>query len=77
MKKEKVSLIFFRYTGKPIHAKKEIPFEMSMLARLQLDVICFKYNRCKLEEAINESLQKKDKESFRRISEQYKEYIWK
>lgn len=76
MKKEKISLLFLRYDGKPIQAKREIPYEIRLQARLSLDVICFKYNRLKLEEGINQALKNKDKDRFNALSEKYKEYIW-
>jgi hypothetical protein len=77
MKKEKVHLIYFRYTGKPIRAKREIAYAIRLEARMSLDVICFKYNRDMLEQAINQSLQDKDEKKFRELSKQYQEFIWK
>lgn len=76
MKKEKVSLHFFRYSGKPVQAKKEIPYEIRLQARLNLDVICFEYNRAKLEEAINSALETNDIKAFEELSAQYKQYLW-
>lgn len=77
MKKEKASRLLYRYTGKPLRAKREIPYAIRLQARLTLDVICFKYNRKKLEEAINQALIENDEVKFRELSEQYKQYIWK
>lgn len=77
MKKGILPLRFLRYTGKPIRAKKDVPFEIRLQARLNLDVICFKYNRFKLEEAINSALKENNKEAFRELSEQYRQFIWK
>ena len=76
MKKEKVYLQFFRYSGKPVQAKKEIPYEIRLQARLNLDAICFNYNRVKLEEAINKALETDDIKAFKNLSEEYKQYIW-
>lgn len=76
MKKEKASRRFFRYTGKPIRARRETPFAMRLQARLTLDVICFRYNREKLEEAINQALISNDVVRFRELSERYKQFIW-
>lgn len=77
MKKEKVVLLFFRYEGKPIQAKREIPYEIQLQAQMILDEICFKYNRNKLEEELNYALDERDKTAFMQYSEAYKEFIWK
>lgn len=77
MKREKVSLRLLRYTGKPVQGKREIPFEMRLLARLQLDTICFRYNQKKLEEAINQALLEKNEKDFKDLSERYRQFIWK
>lgn len=76
MKKEKVSLRFLRYDGKPVQAKRELPYGIYLQARLHLDVICFKYNRSVLEKSINKALEENDKEAFQELSERYKQFIW-
>lgn len=76
MKKEKVSMLFFRYDGKPIQAKREIPYEIRLQARLSLDTICFEYNRSILEEEINKALETRDKKKFYHLSEIYKQFVW-
>ncbi|WP_405103339.1 IDEAL domain-containing protein [Oceanobacillus sp. FSL H7-0719] len=77
MKKEKVVLLFFRYEGKPIQAKREIPYEIRLQAQMMLDEICFQYNRKKLEEELNGALDERNKTAFIQHSEAYKEFIWK
>lgn len=76
MKKEKVVMIFFRYDGKPVQAKREVSFELRLQARLILDEICFQYNRFRLEESLNKALENRDKSAFVEHSEALKEFIW-
>lgn len=76
MKKEKVVYRFFRYEGKPIKAKQEIAYEIKMYSRFLLDELCFNWNKKRLEEEINSSIDKKDKESFMKLSEKFKQFVW-
>lgn len=76
MKKEKVVLMFFRYDGKPVQAKREVPFEMRLQARMILDEMCFQYNRARLEENLNKALEERNKSVFVEYSEALKEFIW-
>ena len=77
MKKEKAVLIFFRYYGKPIRAKREIPYEMTLTARLLLDEICFRYNKSRIEADLNKAIDEQDEAEFKKHSDAYKEFIWK
>lgn len=76
MKKEKVVMMFFRYDGKPVQAKREVSFELRLEARMILDEICFLYNKCRLEESLNKALENRDKYAFIEHSEALKEFIW-
>lgn len=76
MKKEKVIYKFFRYDGKVLLAKKEIPFEMKLTARLILDQLCYTWNKKQLQKQLNEALDNGEKEEFNKLSESYKSFIW-
>ncbi|WP_404451641.1 IDEAL domain-containing protein [Virgibacillus necropolis] len=76
MKKQKIFYRYYRYDGKPLEAKREISFEFTLASRLLLDELCFQWNKEKLEDAINSSLDKGEKEKFLRLSEAYKHFIW-
>lgn len=76
MKKQKQILKYYRYKGKVIPARREVAFELQLASRLELDELCFDYNKEKLETAINHALATGDRESFMKLSEAYKEFIW-
>jgi uncharacterized protein YpiB (UPF0302 family) len=76
MKKQKQILKYYRYKGKAIQAKREIAYELQLASRLELDELCFAYNKEKLEAAINYALETDDREAFMKLSEAYKEFIW-
>lgn len=76
MKKEKVSYRFYPYEGKVLSAKREISFEIQLTSRLILDELCFNWNKKMLEEKINKSIQKGNKDEFKSVREEYLQYIW-
>lgn len=76
MKKQKVCYHFSRYDGKALDAKREISYEFNLVSRMLLDELCFQWNKQKLEEALNDAIDKRDKEKFLQLSEAYKQYIW-
>ncbi|WP_249870194.1 IDEAL domain-containing protein [Oceanobacillus saliphilus] len=76
MKKEKIVYRFYRYQGKSINAKREIPYELRLFARLILDELCFTWNKIRLEEDLNSSLEKGNKEAFMKLSEAYRHFVW-
>lgn len=76
MDTEKVVRRFFRYEGKPIRAKREIPYEMGLQARLLLDEVCFLYNKDSLENDLNKALIEGNKADFMKLSEAYKQFLW-
>lgn len=76
MKKQKVCYHFSRYDGKPLEGKREISYEFNLVSRLLLDELCFQWNKQKLEEALNDAIDNKEKEKFLQLSETYKQFIW-
>lgn len=76
MKKQKLFYRYYRYDGKKIQAKREILYEFRLVSRLMLDELCFQWNKEKLEEAINTSIDRGEKEKFQQLSEAYKHFIW-
>ncbi|WP_430787869.1 IDEAL domain-containing protein [Virgibacillus flavescens] len=76
MKKQKTFYRYYRYDGKPIAAKREISYEFKLVSRLLMDELCFKWNKDKLEDAINRSIDQGDKEKFLELSKAYKHFIW-
>ncbi|MGJ9459302.1 IDEAL domain-containing protein [Oceanobacillus sp. CF4.6] len=76
MKKEKIVYRFCRYQGERLQAKREIPYELRLFARLILDELCFNWNKKRLEEDINGSIEKGNKENFIKLSNEYKHFIW-
>jgi len=76
MEKEKVSYRFNRYSGKMIYARREISYEIQLVARLMLDELCFNWNKNRLLENIDRAFEEENKEKFLLISEKYKQYVW-
>lgn len=76
MKKEKLEYRYHRHKGKPLQAKREIPYGLKLSARLLLDKICFDWNKSQLEAEINRSIDMRDKETFLKLSKAYKHFIW-
>ena len=76
MKKEKVVYKFYRYQGEKLQAKREIPYEIRLLARLTLDELCFNWNKKRLEEDINHSIENGNRENFMKLSDEFKQFIW-
>lgn len=76
MKKQKVVYHYYRYNGDVLHAKREIPYELKLTTRLLLDELCFHWNKQRLEEAVNRSIDEGDKQTFLALSEKYRHFIW-
>ncbi|BAC13080.1 hypothetical protein ACFQ4N_08630 [Oceanobacillus iheyensis] len=76
MRKAKTVYRIFRYAGEPLQAKREISFETSLISRLILDELCFTWNKTKLEEALNSSIDQSNEQLFWKLSEEYKQYVW-
>lgn len=76
MKKEKVVYIFYRYEGGKVNAKREIPYEIRFFSRLILDELCFSWNKNRLQNDINKSIDAGNHEDFHDLCRQYKHFIW-
>lgn len=71
MKKQKNTYCYVRYKGQPIQAKREISYEIKLSTRLLLDELCFRWNRKRLETAINHSIDEGNKQVFIELSKTY------
>ncbi|WP_226037998.1 IDEAL domain-containing protein [Aquibacillus saliphilus] len=79
MKKHKVIYnlqIFGSGNESKIVAKREISYEIKLASKLLLDELCFNWNKAKLEEQINDSIDSNDKKTFLDLSKQYQHYTW-
>ncbi|MEN1970458.1 IDEAL domain-containing protein [Lentibacillus sp. N15] len=76
MKKQKLVYHYYRYNGKVLQAKREIPYEMKLTSRMLLDELCFTWKKTRLEAAINQAIDNGNKEAFLRLSKEYKHFIW-
>lgn len=76
MEKQKQVYRYYRYDGKKLLAKREIPFEIKLSSRLMLDELCYKWNKAIIETAINEAIEQGDKEEFIKLSKKYKHYTF-
>lgn len=79
MKKHKVNYTLRAFNGKkdsPIKAKREISFEIKLASTLILDSLVSQWNKSNLENKINDSIDKQDKETFLHLSKQYQSYSW-
>ncbi|MEI3607111.1 IDEAL domain-containing protein [Pseudogracilibacillus sp. SE30717A] len=75
MKKQKTNYRFIRYDGKVLLAKKEIPFEMKLAARLILDELCYTWNKKQLQKQLDQALLDGDEKEFATISKLYQQFI--
>lgn len=78
MKKEKTvyRLRNFVYNFNPvIHARKEITFEMKLASKLILDELKYEWNKARLQQLIDDALDKEDKEAFLHLSKLYVSYL--
>ncbi|WP_208589958.1 IDEAL domain-containing protein [Gracilibacillus suaedae] len=79
MKKHKVSYqlkVFHMNPNSVLRARREIPYEIRLASQLVLDDLCFTWNKARLEEEINQSIDDNNKETFKKLSETYNSYIW-
>ncbi|MGN8644702.1 IDEAL domain-containing protein [Gracilibacillus sp. HCP3S3_G5_1] len=79
MKKHKVSYqlkVFSMNRKTVLKARREIPYEIRLASQLVLDDLCFTWNKARLEEEINHSIDHNDKETFKELSNKYNSYIW-
>jgi len=76
MEKERLVYRFRRYNGETLKGRKEIPYELQLNARLILDELCFEWNKQKLQEELNHSMETVNEAKFMKLSEEYRQYIW-
>ncbi|PKR78254.1 hypothetical protein CEY16_00405 [Halalkalibacillus sediminis] len=78
MKKQVTSYVLIRYhfpKHVKIKAKKDVPYEIRLAARLTLDELVFKLNKSQLEKQINQAIDDHDQHSFAELSKQYAKYV--
>ncbi|WP_058308286.1 IDEAL domain-containing protein [Gracilibacillus massiliensis] len=79
MKKHKLSYQLRKFDKNEqlvLKAKREIPFEIRLASQLVLDDLCFSWNKARLEEDINQSIDENNKEAFETLSKTFNSYIW-
>ncbi|RCW69643.1 IDEAL domain-containing protein [Saliterribacillus persicus] len=79
MKKQKVNYRLRTFTSNKhlkLIAKREVSYEIKLASQLILDELCFSWNHARLEEDINQSIDEKNEEKFKELSESYNSYIW-
>jgi len=74
MEKQKQVYRYYRYDGEKLLAKREIPYEIKLSSRLILDELCYQWNKAKIESKINEAIEQGDKETFVKLSYDYKHF---
>lgn len=67
---------YYRYYGKLINAKRDLPYEIKMTSRLLLDALCFEWDKKTLMDAIDDALQANNEAAFKQLSEHYRQFIW-
>lgn len=77
MKKQIKSYQYVRYEGKVLKARREISYEIKLSSRLILDELCFQWNKNKLATAVNRSIDQGDKQTFLKLSEAYRVYLFR
>lgn len=79
MKKQKINYklqVFANKRYAKITAKREISYEIKLASKLALDELCFRWNKSRLEDEINKSIDTNDKEAFILLSKDYQPYTW-
>jgi len=77
MKKQIKSYQYVRYEGNVLKARREISYEIILSSRLILDELCFQWNKNKLATAVNRSIDQGDKQTFLKLSEAYRVYLFR
>lgn len=77
MNKHKLVYRLCRYEGGVINARRATPYEIQLTSRIMLDNLCFTWNKKQLQKRIDKALDLGQKEKFMKLSEEYKQYIWK
>ncbi|MCZ0702057.1 uncharacterized protein YpiB (UPF0302 family) [Natronobacillus azotifigens] len=79
MKKHKVNYRLKRYNLVPHHkikAKREVSFEIQLMAQLLMDQLVSERNKMEFDRKINEAIESKDKELFMQLSNHYQHYLF-
>jgi len=78
MKKQGTSYVLIKYqfpNRVVIRARREVPYEFRLAARLVLDELMYKQNKELLEQQINDALDHNDTETFAKLSKLYAKYL--
>ncbi|MFD2639289.1 IDEAL domain-containing protein [Piscibacillus salipiscarius] len=78
MKKQVTSYVLIKYQFPKrvaIKAKREVPYEIKLAARLVLDELVFMWNKNALEEQINTAIDQGDQRAFDELSKKYAKYL--
>lgn len=75
MKKQKRVYQYVRSTGPVLKAKREISYEIKLSSRLLLDEMSFNWNKKRLINAIDHSIDTENKNKFHKLSKVYQSYI--
>lgn len=78
MKKQGTSYVLIKYQFPKkiaIRARREVPYEFRLVARLVLDELIFNQNKQTLERQINEAIDQNDTKRFYELSKQYSKYL--
>ncbi|RPF50148.1 IDEAL domain-containing protein [Aquisalibacillus elongatus] len=78
MKKQVTSYVLIRYQFPKrvaIKAKREVPYDIKLAARLVLDELVFMWNKNALEEQINIAIDQDDQQTFHELSKRYAKYL--
>ncbi|GAB4073899.1 hypothetical protein GCM10028778_14020 [Barrientosiimonas marina] len=76
MKKQKSIYRLYRYRGTAKQAKRQMPFEWQLTAQLLLDELCFTWNKQRLQDAINHSLDTGNRDRFEQLCVAYRHFVW-
>ncbi|MGM8214759.1 IDEAL domain-containing protein [Bacillaceae bacterium W0354] len=78
MKKQGTSYVLIKYQFPKriaIRARREVPYEFRLAARLVLDELIFNKNKQTLEQQINEAIDHNDTKTFHALSKLYAKYL--
>lgn len=79
MKQQKLSYFLVKkkvFSKDPIYARKEISFEIKLAARLLLDESLYSGNKLRLEQKINDAIDKNNRTDFNTLSKMYQPFTW-
>ncbi|ENH95711.1 hypothetical protein J416_14682 [Gracilibacillus halophilus YIM-C55.5] len=56
-------------------AKREISYEIKLVSQLLLDDLCYRWNKARLDEQINQAIDTNDTDTFMELSHMYQSYV--